>query len=530
MQLSKSCVRESAPWVQIPPVPPQKHPLLPSKHKEVRGFSSCRAPVKGDSTPAQSSRSVPFVGKTGGFRARRIVVRWFGVLAITALLASGFAVSSATPATAAGENTILTLVNEARADNNLGPLKLNSSISSVSTAWAKQMAANGAMTHNPDFSTQIPSGWSRAAENVARGWSTPTAVHNAWMNSSGHRANILGDYTDIGIAFLTINGTTWAVQNFGKYGASVPAPAAETAPGVDRLSGASRYSTAVAISQEYDPGVNVVYVTTGVNYPDALSAAPAAAKQGGPLLLTPPSGLPSIVRSEIERLKPNLIVVVGGTGVLSNTIFSQLSSLAPNIRRDGGKDRYETSRIVIERAFSAGTGKAFFATGANFPDALSASAAAGASGSPVFLVHGHASGVDSATAALMVKLGVTDVVVAGGTGVISTRVEQSLGAQTGVNTVVRYAGANRYSTSREINSESFSAVPQAYFAVGTGFADALAGAALAGLNSAPLYVVPGNCVPSGVVNDLEGYGTTNRVLLGGTGVLGNGVMRMTPCG
>lgn len=391
------------------------------------------------------------------------------------------------------------------------------------------MAANGAMSHNPNYASEIPSGWSRAAENVARGFSTPTAVHNAWMNSDGHRKNILGDYTDIGIAFLTINGTTWAVENFGKYGESVSAPAAATAPGVDRLSGANRYTTAVAISQEYAPGVKVVYVATGVNYPDALSAAPAAAKQGGPLLLTPPTGLPSSVRAEIQRLRPNLIVVVGGTSVLSNTIYSQLSVLAPNIRRDGGSNRYETSRIVIDRAFTAGADKAFFATGENFPDALSASAAAGATGSPVLLVNGNASGVDSATGALIRKLGVTEGVIAGGAGVVSLRMEQSLRAQPGVNTVVRYAGSNRYSTSQEINSASFSTAPQAFFAVGTGFADALAGAALAGLNSAPLYVVPGNCVHSEVVNNLTAYETTNRVLLGGTGALGNGVVNLTPC-
>jgi len=347
------------------------------------------------------------------------------------------------------------------------------------------------------------------------------------MDSPGHRANIMGDFTDIGIAFLTINGTTWAVENFAKYGASVPAPAAPE--GVDRLSGANRYSTAVAISQEYEAGVDVVYVATGTNYPDALSAAPAAANQGGPLLLTPSYGVPSYVKAEIERLDPELIVVVGGASVLSNAIYSELALLAPNIRRDGGANRYETSRIVIERAFPGEIEKAYFATGANFPDALSASAAAGNSGSPVFLIRGSGSGIDSETAALIDDLGVTSVVIAGGTGVVSTKMEKSLEAQPGVTSVVRYAGANRYSTSSEINRSSFTEAPQAYFAVGTGFADALAGAALAGLNSAPLYVVPANCVPSYVLSNLNDFDTSNRVLLGGVGALGSGVAYMKPC-
>lgn len=163
--------------------------------------------------------------KVGG-----LTLRWFA-LAATAVLLSSFAVlGSAGPASAAGEGTILSLVNQARAANGLGPLALNPAISAVSAAWANQMAANGAMTHNPDYAAQMPGGWSRVAENVANGYSSPEAVHEGWMNSSGHRANILGDYTDIGIAFVSANGTTWAVENFGKYGASVPPPAPPAAP------------------------------------------------------------------------------------------------------------------------------------------------------------------------------------------------------------------------------------------------------------------------------------------------------------
>ena len=467
------------------------------------------------------------MGKTGGFRTGRIVARWFGVLAISAVLAAGLAVSNSPPAFAAGESTILSMVNQSRGAAGLGPLTLSSSVSSVANAWALQMAANGAMTHNPNYADQIPSGWSRAGENVARGWSTPTAVEDAWMDSPGHRANILGDFTHIGISFITSGGTTWAVQNFGKYGASVPPPGLPA--GVERLSGANRYETSAAISAKYSPGVGAVYVATGSDYPDALSAAPAAAKRGGPVLLTHRSSLPGSVRSEIQRLQPDLIVVVGGVGAVSGAVFAELSGLAPSIRRDGGADRYETSRIVVDRAFTAGSEKAFIATGANFPDALSASAAAGSTGSPVILVNGRASDVDAATAALIGKLGVTEAVIAGGTGVVSAAMAQSLGALPGVNTVLRHSGANRYSTSNAINDASFSTVPEVYFAVGTGFADAVSGAALAGFNSAPLYIVPTNCVPDYVITALEGYGTTAHVLLGGSSVLGSGVAYLAPC-
>jgi hypothetical protein len=60
-----------------------------------------------------------------------------------------------------------------------------------------------------------------------------------------------------------------------------------------------------------------------------------------------------------------------------------------------------------------------------------------------------------------------------------------------------------------------------YLAVGTGFADALSGAALAGSTSSPLYVVPSTCVPSGVLQEISDLGATKVVLLRGTAVLTN---------
>lgn len=165
------------------------------------------------------------MGNVGG-----LSVRLFAIAATTALLSTGAIFGVVQPASAAGEITIFSLVNESRAANGLGPLKLNPAISGVATAWAQQMASSNSMTHNPDYSSQIPTGWTIAAENIAKGYPTLRSVHAAWMNSEGHRANILGDFTDIGISFITENGTTWAVENFGKYGSSVPPPPATPEP------------------------------------------------------------------------------------------------------------------------------------------------------------------------------------------------------------------------------------------------------------------------------------------------------------
>lgn len=160
---------------------------------------------------------------------------------------------------------------------------------------------------------------------------------------------------------------------------------------VARISGADRYEVAVGISKKAFPGsggVPVVYIATGENYPDALSAAPAATKQGGPLLLVPSGGIPASVSNEIARLKPAKIVVVGGSKSVSKSIYAGLEAMvgANNVVRLAGADRYEASRAIAQYAFPGVTSRVYLATGNTYPDALSASAAAGTLGIPVILV------------------------------------------------------------------------------------------------------------------------------------------------
>ncbi|MET0932621.1 MAG: cell wall-binding repeat-containing protein, partial [Mycetocola sp.] len=279
---------------------------------------------------------------------------------------------------------------------------------------------------------------------------------------------------------------------------------------------------------EFSAGVPVVYIASGTGYADALSAAPAAARQGGPLLLVPPTSVPAVVVAELQRLKPALIVVVGSAGAVSAQSYAHLAELAPDIRRDGGADRYATSRAVIERAFSS-SASAFVATGENFPDALSASAAAGSIGAPVLLVKGRSSSISSPEAALLRTLSVTKVTVVGAASVVSAGIENSLRTVAGVDVVVRAAGADRYATAVRVNELSFTDAQRAFFAVGTGFADALAGAALAGAVGAPLYVVPKTCVSGAVRNQLSSFGTTGYTLLGGSDVLSDAVGALTVC-
>jgi len=149
------------------------------------------------------------------------------LLATIALLVPALPAAAA-PA-AAEADTVYSLLNEARATNGQTSLARNASLDQVAAAWAAQLSTAGVLSHNPNYPTQIPAGWSEAGENVARGQWSASEMHTDWMNSPGHRANILGNYTDVGVAWLTdASGMTWGVQVFANYPA--PAPVVAVAP------------------------------------------------------------------------------------------------------------------------------------------------------------------------------------------------------------------------------------------------------------------------------------------------------------
>lgn len=290
----------------------------------------------------------------------------------------------------------------------------------------------------------------------------------------------------------------------------------------ERFSGADRYATAAAISATFAADADVVYVASGENYPDALAVAPIAASSGAALLLVRRNLVPTEIVAELKRLKPKSIVVVGGTGAINAKVYDSLAGYAGagGISRLGGLDRYETARIVVRDHWDGTSASlVYVASGRNFPDALSSAAAAGSQDAPVISLDGSAARLDAATAALIADLGATEIVIAGGTGVVPTGIQTDLAAITGVTSVRRAAGADRYSTSAAINTDAFSSASQVYLAYGLNFPDALAGAVRAGVDGAPLYIVPGSCIPKEIADSINRFGPIEVTLVGGTGVL-----------
>jgi putative cell wall-binding protein len=92
-----------------------------------------------------------------------------------------------------------------------------------------------------------------------------------------------------------------------------------------RVAGANRYETAVALSTDVFDTAELMYVATGLNFPDALAGAAAAATRGVPLLLVPGSSVPASVLAEITRLGGGTILILGGSAVVSNGVQSTLT-------------------------------------------------------------------------------------------------------------------------------------------------------------------------------------------------------------
>ncbi len=133
------------------------------------------------------------------------------------------AATEAPTSNASYEERVAQLVNIEREKNGLQPLTLDSSISNVARAKSQDMADNNYFAHQSptyggagDMMRNFGINWSAWGENIASGQDTPEEVVNAWMNSEGHRANILSsNFGKIGVGYVTsANGTPYWTQMF----------------------------------------------------------------------------------------------------------------------------------------------------------------------------------------------------------------------------------------------------------------------------------------------------------------------------
>ncbi|MFJ3204236.1 sigma-70 family RNA polymerase sigma factor [Streptomyces sp. NPDC086989] len=127
------------------------------------------------------------------------------------------------PAPAGVAGQVIALVNSERAKAGCGPLKEDPQLRAAAQGHSDDMAARDFFSHtNPDGAdpgkrtTAAGYRWSTYGENIARGQQTADSVMDSWMNSPGHRANILNcSFKDIGVGIHSGPGGPWWTQNFG---------------------------------------------------------------------------------------------------------------------------------------------------------------------------------------------------------------------------------------------------------------------------------------------------------------------------
>ena len=120
------------------------------------------------------------------------------------------------------EGEVIRLVNDLRRKNGLRPLTANWELSRVARYKSQDMLDTGYFSHNsPTYGspfqmiTAFGLSYRTAGENIARGYTSPQAVVDGWMNSSGHRANILNaSYTQIGVGYVA-EGNYWTQMFIG---------------------------------------------------------------------------------------------------------------------------------------------------------------------------------------------------------------------------------------------------------------------------------------------------------------------------
>jgi len=291
-------------------------------------------------------------------------------------------------------------------------------------------------------------------------------------------------------------------------------------PYVRRIAGVDRYATAAAFAGEtVQPNRPITYVATGLSFHDALIGAPASGREGSPVLLVERDRIPDATRSQLQRVSPGHIVLMGGTDAVSAGVESQLRPYADDgMHREAGVNVFHRAALVSRNTFAPNVPVVYVATAANFADALAGGAAGAFNRGPLLFVERDGIPVDPRTE--LQRLRPQRIVVLGGPAAVSHSVLAQLAQYS--PRVDRIAGVDRYETAALVAESEFAAakvngsVGAAIVATGRTFPDAVtAGAA----GHPVLLVPPTGPIPPRVQQALSSLRPLSLVVMGGPGAV-----------
>jgi uncharacterized protein YkwD len=279
-----------------------------------------------------------------------------GIVAATTVISLTGTSWAANGTYAAEEVSFAAKINNERTNRGLPRLVVNLQLTGVARGWTDQMASAGSMSHNPRVAAQVEGDWTRLGENV--GYSTRTGastadlvsrLHVAFMESPGHRANVLGDYNQVGVGVRMAGDTMWVTVNFMK---------AKTVVSNGAVAEASNVASQV-FAPASDSGRHASYVVvTASDQPGHALGAASLASDDGPLLYTHGADawetspvLHPVTRAAIDRLLGGrgLVYVVGNARDVSGTAVRELVNDGYTVKRLVGSSQAATlARVATE--------------------------------------------------------------------------------------------------------------------------------------------------------------------------------------
>lgn len=454
--------------------------------------------------------------RTGALTARIVVV---AALAAALLLNLGGSAFAAVNSAGSAEDQMTSLINVERRSRGLQPLAPNVQLTGVARGWTPKMVSAGKLSHNPNLGKQVSGAWARLGENVGVAHpgggevaeSIVNRLHKAFMNSPGHRANVLGDYTQIGLGAVWSNGSLWITVVFSKGGETRPNAAIGEAINVSKRV----FADAGASGRPAD----FVVLGRAEVFADTLGGAGLAADRApvlytnGPTGVDPDPALHSATAAEIDRVLGGrgTVYLLGGTGAVSARVERELASAGYSVRRLRGASRVETSVRIAEEILKVhGPAKQILVARADdWPDAVTGGAYAAATRSPLVLT-GQDKLHPAAAKFISARSGAKTYAL-GGTAALSDKVVAAARA-------TRISGKDRAGTSVAIAEklwgrtkasagDRFSVVP-GY--AGDAWAYALAAAPWSAANTGPQLLVSDQ-VPPAVADYLKRLGYSGKV-------------------
>lgn len=299
--------------------------------------------------------------------------------------------------------------------------------------------------------------------------------------------------------------------------------AASGASETERIFGGNRIETSIKLSQQaYRGSVETLFLAGYSGEADALTATFLAGKRKSPLLLTYKDRVDSKLLSEIKRLSPREIIILGGENVVLKKVENDLTALGFNTKRIQGSSRVETAvNVALDYYGGRDVEEVFVIEYNSLVDALAIGPVAAKNGVPILITFRDK--VPTEVSKFLKNHNVKKATIVGGESTVSYKGRAELLKSAGV--VDRVYGDNRIKTSLKVAGTYFKNPEFTLVANGYQFADALIGGYFAGMKNSPIILTGKENIEKEALKYLSDRKVKSFVL-GGISVISNNVYNL----